>query len=89
MRRCINVEAALLLSTHTNDNSKIHHTMFRSVIVLAVIGSVLSFSSSYRSARASVALNAKSQSVPFLEQPAALTGKIETDSESRQRGNFY
>ena len=49
--------------------------MIRATIILAVIGSALSFSTlSARSARVSVALNAKSQSVPFLEQPAALTG---------------
>ena len=49
--------------------------MIRATIILAVIGSALSFSSlSARPARVSVALNAKSQSVPFLEQPAALTG---------------
>lgn len=49
--------------------------MIRATIILAVIGSALSFSTlSARSARVSVALDAKSQSVPFLEQPAALTG---------------
>ena len=49
--------------------------MIRATIILAVIGSALSFSPlSARSARVSVALDAKSQSVPFLEQPAALTG---------------
>ena len=51
--------------------------MFRVVIVLAVIGSAVAFSTSPASARASVALNAKSKSVPFLEQPAALTGKMD------------
>lgn len=50
--------------------------MFRATIILACIGSVLSFSSPARNSRVSVALNGKSQSVPFLEQPAALTGEM-------------
>ena len=50
--------------------------MFRAIVVLAVVGSALSFTTpSVRNSRVSVALEAKSKSVPFLEQPAALTGK--------------
>lgn len=51
--------------------------MFRATVVLAVIGSAFSYTApSARGARVTVALNAKSQSVPFLEQPSALTGEI-------------
>jgi hypothetical protein len=50
----------------------------RFILTLAVLGSALSFSTPIaKGARSSVALNAKSKSVPFLEQPPALTGKRE------------
>jgi hypothetical protein len=50
----------------------------RFILTLAVLGSALAFSAPIaKGARSSVALNAKSKSVPFLEQPPALTGKRE------------
>ena len=49
--------------------------MIRAVIVLSVISAALAFTApSAKNVRASVSLNAKSKSVPFLEQPKALTG---------------
>ena len=49
--------------------------MIRAVIVLSVISAALAFTApSAKDVRASVSLNAKSKSVPFLEQPKALTG---------------
>lgn len=50
--------------------------MFRFLFTLAIIGSALSFTPPTRNTRVNIALDAKSQSVPFLENPAALTGKI-------------
>ena len=51
--------------------------MIRAVIVLSVISAALAFTApSAKNVRASVSLNAKSKSVPFLEQPKALTGTI-------------
>lgn len=52
--------------------------MFKTVIVLSLIGAVMSFTSR-KSARTSQALYARSKSVPFLDQPAALTGKMPGD----------
>jgi hypothetical protein len=50
--------------------------MMRFIITLAILGSALALSAPIaKGARSSVALNAKSKSVPFLEQPPALTGK--------------
>ena len=53
--------------------------MFRIVIVLVVLlASVSAFTSKF-STKSSLALNAKSKSVPFLEQPPALDGKLAGD----------
>mmetsp|Transcript_31081 Transcript_31081/g.29668 ORF Transcript_31081/g.29668 Transcript_31081/m.29668 type:complete len:232 (+) Transcript_31081:101-796(+) len=53
--------------------------MFRFLTTLAIIGSALAYTAPVRTVRSNIALNAKSQSVPFLEQPAALTGTLPGD----------
>lgn len=52
--------------------------MFRSIICLTVISAVLAFSS-VKPSISSTALNARSKSVPFLEQPPALDGTLPGD----------
>jgi hypothetical protein len=47
--------------------------MFRSIIVLAVIGAACAFTAP-QSIKATALNAAKSKSVPFLEQPPALDG---------------
>lgn len=51
---------------------------FAVVTLLCTLSSALSFSLK-SSIRSSIALNAKSKSVPFLEQPPALTGTLPGD----------
>eukprot|EP00596_Hydrurales_sp_CCMP1899_P004446 CAMPEP_0119033654 /NCGR_PEP_ID=MMETSP1177-20130426/703_1 /TAXON_ID=2985 /ORGANISM="Ochromonas sp, Strain CCMP1899" /LENGTH=232 /DNA_ID=CAMNT_0006990561 /DNA_START=23 /DNA_END=721 /DNA_ORIENTATION=+ len=52
--------------------------MIRATLVLACIGSALSFTAP-KSVQSSLALNAKSKSVPFLDQPVKLTGNMAGD----------
>lgn len=52
--------------------------MFRFLIALSFIFNALAFAPASKVASSS-ALSAKSKSVPFLEQPAALTGKLPGD----------
>ena len=52
--------------------------MFKSAVILCTIGSAVAFAPSNPAARAS-ALNAKSKSVPFLEQPPTLDGTLPGD----------
>lgn len=53
--------------------------MFRLAVVFACVSVGLAFTTSTRLNRVSQALNVKSKSVPFLDQPAALTGKLPGD----------
>jgi hypothetical protein len=51
--------------------------MLRTVLSVILIGKALCYiTPSSKSPRAMVALSAKSKSVPFLSQPAALTGNF-------------
>ena len=64
--------------------------MIRAVIVLSVISAALAFTApSAKNVRASVSLNAKSKSVPFLEQPKALTGTTMQCHHSSKEVVFY
>lgn len=50
----------------------------RSVIVFAILAQVFGFAPSAQS-RVSTSLNARSKSVPFLDQPVGLDGKMPGD----------
>jgi len=53
--------------------------MFRLLIALSFIFNALAFAPASKAASSSVLSAAKSKSVPFIDQPAALTGKLPGD----------
>ena len=59
-------------------------TMLRTILSAILIGKAISYiTPSSKSPRAMVALSAKSKSVPFLSQPAALTGNFLAASKDK------
>lgn len=53
--------------------------MFRFLIALSFIFNALAFAPASKSTSSSVLSAAKSKSVPFMDQPVALTGKLPGD----------